>query len=570
MSNIVSLHPPKEEATPLTTTLTDFIELLKLDKMTVQGEKGRVKTWKDISLNSLDLTTLAMDPISVHEDKMFFASTFEGAAALCTQILVHDIPELSAFGATLYDGHMLYVSLSEFNTRINNKNACAQWLRNGCAANAAYTLGMEYETQWTAVDPQHVREILHSPEIGLIWWDADPQHDAYRYFSALQQLCAPLDKDIPHITACDLSKGSINEDWSSVLQAWNAFHQSSAWNTRLTQKDGIDVAGRLLGEMLNTITQENLEERFIQLILRTFIPHLDDDQTVKIAPVVATILNTKGKIANLVEGLVAVTKPLDYAHEFQNNHIWKTSLAHTWYGRFLDSKDDRDQAVALAAYASLSGEHAHQLRLLLNSLDTSNFSHEHLNVLSQTEPQTIQWNQYTTPDDGSVVNNLLSDYKCLLAQRKGSTALAPSDYMQNIIDLIERGWVGFNADLKNPQVQKMWMDAFMMTHLGYSDDPNVEKKVPALLAATQNHAPDFASHLFISLLHHKNYSLLMKPRTTQMLLEAGANWNTSLHEKTLAQEVAECDYMPITLKIEARRAILDHNRNKTVVQLLKK
>lgn len=569
MTNIVSLHTPKEEIKPLIATLNDFVELLKLDPLTVQGKKGRAKTWKEIPLNSLYLTTLAMDPISVHEDKMYFASTFEGAAALCTQVLVHDIPELSVFGATLYDGHMLYVSLSEFNTRINNKNSCTQWLREGCGANAAHALGMQYQTQWTAVDPQNVRKILRSSEVDFIWWDADPQQDAYRYFSAITQLCAPLDQDIVHINVSELNKGFSNEEWQSVLNAWSAFHQSSEWNARLIKKDGIEVAARLLGDMLNTITQENLEERFIQLILRTFTPDLEEDEKVKIAPVVATILNTKEKIKNLIEGLIAVNKPLDYAHELQRNHVWRTSLAYTWYGRFLDSKDDRDQAVALAAYASLSGK-MDQFRVLLNSLNRSNFSHEHLNVLSQTAPQVIPWNHYTNPDDGSVVNNLLTDYKYLLAQCKDSAALNPSDHMQNIIDLIESGWVGFNTDLKNPQVQKMWMDAFMMTHLGYSDDPEVVKKVPMLLSATQRQAPDFASHLFISLLHHKNYSLLMTPRTTKMLFDAGANWSTALHEKTLAQEVVECDYMPMVLKIEARRAILEHNRNKIVVQLLKK
>lgn len=569
MTNVVPLHAPKDERTQVTATLDDFIELLKLDELTVKGEKGRVKTWKDISLNSLHLTTLAMDPISVHNDQMYFASTFEGAAALCTQILVHDIPELSAFGATLYDGHMLYVSLSEFNTRINNKNACTQWLRNGCGANAAYALGMEYETQWTAVDPQNVREILHAPEIDLFWWHADPQHDAYRYFSAIQQLCAPLDKDVPHVETCDLSKGYLNEEWQSVLNAWNAFHQSSAWNTRLTQKDGIQTAGRLLGEMLNTITQQNLEERFIQLVLRTFTPHLDNDEAVKIAPVVAEILKTKRQIMRLVDGLVAINKPLEYAHDYQNTNIWRTSLTYAWYGRFLDTQDQRDQAIALAAAISSSGKNENQFRALLNSLDCTTFTHEQLNVLSQTEAHVVPWNQYTA-DNGMVLNNLLSDYKYLLAQRKDTTTFTPSNYMQNIIDLIDNGWLGFNSDLKIPQVQKMWTDAFMMTEQGYSDDPDVAKKVPLLLSTTQRQAPDFASHLFISLLHHKNYSLLMTARTTKMLFDAGANWNTALYEKTLAQEVVDCDHMPITLKIEARRAIQEHNRNKTVVQLVKK
>lgn len=312
-----------------------------------------------------------------------------------------------------------------------------------------------------------------------------------------------------------------------------------------------------------------MEERFVQLILRNFTPHLDNDGAVKIAPVVAKILNTKQQIRRLVDGLVSINKLLEYAHDFQNTQVWKTALTYAWYGHFLGTQDQRDQAIALAAAIPSARKDQNQFRALLGSLDCTNFTHEHLNVLSQTEAHAVPWNQYTA-DDGTVVNNLLSDYKHLLAQGHDLTTFTPSNYMQNIIDLIDNGWLGFNSDLKIPQVQKMWMDAFMMTDQGYSDDPEVAKKVPMLLSVTQKHAPDFASHLFISLLHHKNYSLLMTPRTTKMLFDAGANWKTDLHEKTLAQEVVDCDYMPITLKVEVRRAIIEHNRNKTVVQLVKK
>ena len=348
MTNIIPLHPVKKPSSSI--LMDDFVALLKLEESTVRGEKSRTNVWKDVIFNAYSLPVLAMDPLCVHNEKIYFASTFEGAAALCTQIFVHDLPQLSAFGPALYDGHMLYVSLSEFNARIINKNSCAQWLRDGCGAIAAHALGMVRETQWVHVDAQKVREIMHAPQIDVSWWDANPHRDAYRYFSAIKHMCAPLEENIPEISPCDLNAGVVNQEWQSALNAWNAFHQSSEWNTRLTQKSGFREAGRLLGNILKTIEQENLEERFIQLAMRTFTPYLSQDENLKVAPIAAKVVNTKQKITRLVQGLTTISKALERAHLWQNKTVWHQALAYSLYGRCLADGVPHNLALAGAAY----------------------------------------------------------------------------------------------------------------------------------------------------------------------------------------------------------------------------
>lgn len=79
-----------------------------------------------------------------------------------------------------------------------------------------------------------------------------------------------------------------------------------------------------------------------------------------------------------------------------------------------------------------------------------------------------------------------------------TATLADFVELLNLNELTVQGEKGLVNTWKGISL-KMWTDAFMMTEQGYSDDPEVVKKVPMLLSATQTQAPDFASHLFISL-----------------------------------------------------------------------
>lgn len=157
-----------------TVPLAAFGEYLKISEDTQNGIKNRLNMPSELMEFAYNLPMLAMDELTQTDGVIHLAHTFEGAAALCSLVLVHDNDELAALGGSLFDGHALLVSLSELNTHIEKGvEHMRKWLRDGCGACAAQALGLQRDTLWTHAPVHMVRPIMQ--KIGVVGWNPNAQ-----------------------------------------------------------------------------------------------------------------------------------------------------------------------------------------------------------------------------------------------------------------------------------------------------------------------------------------------------------------------------------------------------------
>lgn len=555
--NIVQLHRNDGMS------IEDFTKTLNLTSLTLEGKKNRVNTWREIVRSGYALPVMAMDEMTDIEGQTYFASTFEGAAALSTVLTVHDNPDLSAFGSAFFDGHMLWVSLPELTKQSLSEVDMVQWLRDGCGACAAHALGIERETSWTYVDPKDLTPILRGLDVNETFWNPNPAQDAYRYSSALEKLCSPLQESIPVVQPCVLDSGVVNQEWATVLSAWDTFHASKEWNTRRTNKSGALEVGRLLGNVLNTVEADNMQEHFVRLVVRAFSPDMTEDEKIRAAKVAAKAVETKQQVMSIVNALSTSNMDERLAKKIASEDVHRTLLKYIWYGRYLDSNDQRDLMVSVAiSIKDASGE---MERKLSDYLATASgvYTSEQLNILTQYQTFVLRKIDGET-NDGSVVKNLLSDSLCVKRPSNKPLQLSPLEHVQTLVRWVDKHGLGFNSDFNNKQISDSWN--YLMYCMDESEDQRVREMFPALVKAGQKHDINFPSNLCAVLMEANVFNNPM----VDCLFENGANWNYKLHEKTLAQLVSEEACANFTLKTQARRALQENGLPENVIPFARK
>lgn len=537
--NVVSLHQNK------VISIADFEQTLDLSDLTLAGQKNRLNTWSEISNCGYTLPIMAMDNMTNIDGQCYFASTFEGAAALSTLLTVHDHPEISALGPAIFDGHVLWLSLPELVKRSFNEMEMVAFLRDGCGACAAHALGIERPTSWTYVDPERLRPIVDAMDVGNDIWAPNPAQDAYRYASALQHLCAPL-QDIPIIEQSVLDSGVVNQEWGSVLNAWNTFHTSKEWNTRLAQKSGATEVGRLLGNLLNMVESPNTQELFVQLVVRTFTFGMSQDEKIQVIKTADNIVEQQEQIESIVNALSTSNQSNCFAQTLAGSRVRQNMLKYIWYGRYLNSNDERDLMVSVAT--SVTGSPKDMKSELATLLATASgiYSADQIDILTQYHTAVLQKID-SEPDDGQLVKNILCDFRYISVARDEPWRLSALEHMQTLVRLIDERGLGFNANFDVKQTSDLW--SMLMHQINKISDKDVTALFSNLIRAGQKHDDHFASHLCAVLLKKNTFNTEM----VNCLFEHGADWNYAPHDKTLAQLILEKSSTTLALKTQARR-----------------
>lgn len=522
-------------------------------------------------VHSRALPIIAMDAMCQTDDNIHFAYTFEGAAALCTRLMVHNNPDLAALGGAIFDGHGLLVSFDELKKQFStNWYDARQWLREGCGACAAQALGAQRDPSphWTYVSSEQLRPILDTEEMGFILWRPNAQQDAYRYTTAIEKLSGGLVGKFPSAPEVALDSGSVNKQWATVLSAWDHFHNSKEWNAIRTQKSGNSEIGRLLGKTLDAITFPSLQERFVHLVVREFAQTLSTQDCIQIVKSAITPnVTTKGDIASMVNAISSITSPIAVTQQQEIEHAWHKIVALSWYARYTQSQDPADVMVASAIQMSgnedKEGKEILQ-RMMDDHFQSHSYSQDQLNALSQYAPRAFyNKNVLNTPDDGATVYNMLKQMKCLvLTPREHSFQLQAHEFIPMITQCVKNGWGGYNLDIRNQANQINWGKLVTLTTL-HNDNTH---QLPELFAAANSHNPDFASDLCACLMS-ANYE---KSEVIQMLIDSGVNWEQQWGGKSLAQLVFANPNMPLSIKTQARRALQETGLDDNIVPFAKK
>lgn len=542
--SIVELFPSTHES------LDGFAKHLGISDETQNGAKNPLNVPSELMEFAYNLPMLAMDELTQNDGRIDLAHTFEGAAALCSLVLVHDNPELATLGPALFDGHALLVSLPELNTQMDKGvDHMHTWLRDGCGACAAHALGMQRDTAWTYVSSETLRPIMG--KLGVVGWKPNAQQDAHRFASALSQLSA---LDAPNVEACVLDSGVINEEWATVLRAWSDFHTSAEWNALRTQKGGLSEIGRLVGKTINSLQTRILDHRFIQVVVRAFTNRLTEADKIAVSYAAAQNVENTEQIENIINAMSSITGDTSIAHKHKNEDLWKEMAAHCYYARFLQSGDPADQIAALALYINnFNDDHDGLRKMLLDNVAPHTYTAHHIQILAGHQPQTLLKIDLPAPDDGTLVQHIFGK-------------MAPLELPQHMTfftHLIKTGWGGFNLELTTPANQKGWLELLVLSN--WYGEPGLQH-LPDLFAAANTHAPHFTTQL-CSLLMNGEYDNLP---ITQMLIDAGVDWNGIWREKSLAQLVFANPNIPLSIKTQARRALQESGLSENVVPFTRK
>lgn len=556
--SIVELFPSTHES------LDGFAKHLGISDETKNGAKNPLNVPSELMEFAYNLPMLAMDELTQNDGRIDLAHTFEGAAALCSLVLVHDNPELATLGPALFDGHALLVSLPELNTQMDKGvDHMHTWLRDGCGACAAHALGIQRDTAWTYVSSETLRSIMD--KLGVVGWKPNAQQDAHRFASALSELSA---LEAPNVEACVLDSGVINEEWATVLRAWSDFHTSAEWNALRTQKGGLSEIGRLVGKTINSLQTRILDHRFIKVVVRAFTNRLTEDDKIAVSYAAAQNVENTEQIENIINAMSSITGDPSIAHEQKNEDLWKEMAAHCYYARFLQSGDPADQIAGLAlCIGDFNDDHDGLRKMLLDNVAPHTYTAQHIQILARHQPHTLLKIDLPAPDDGTVVQCLfdkMSDVAFASVDVvKSALKINVPDYFSLLTGLVEQGWGGFNLDMGSLKNQKTWL---RFLYLSKAKGEPAVKHLPTLFAAANRHNPDFASDLCACLMNaeYDNSDI------TQMLINSGVNWNHVRQEKSLAQLVFANPNMPLPIKTQARRALQESGLPENIVPFARK
>lgn len=548
-----------------TVSLDVFAQHLKISHETKSGIKNLLNMPGELMEFAYNLPILAMDELTQNDGRIDLAYTFEGAAALCSLVLVHDNEELAALGGALFDGHALLISLPELNTQLEKGVEHMQrWLRDGCGACAAQALGLQRDTSWTYAPVQKVRPIMQKN--GVVGWSPNAQQDAYRFASAISQLSGGL--DAPNVPSCVLDSGVANEEWASVLRAWEQFHSSKEWNAIRTQKAGLSEIGRLLGKTINSLETRILDHRFIQVVVRAFTNRLTEADKIAVSYSAAENVDNTEQIENIISAMGSITGDTSITHEQQHEDLWKEMTAHCCYARFLQNGNLADLIAGLALYID-DFKHDHDVlrKALLDNVGQHTYTQHHIEILARYQPHTLLKIDLPTPDDGTVVQCMfekMSDVAFASVDVvKSALKITVPDYFTLLTGLVEQGWGGFNLDLGLLNNQKVWL---RFLNLSRAKGEPATKHLPALFAAANTHAPHFSTHL-CAILMNAEYD---NSAITQMLIDSGVDWNYTRQQKSLAQLMFANPNMPLPIKTQARRALQENGLPENVIPFARK
>ena len=526
---------------PNTQKLQKRIENPSTLKRVREGVKNSFGVWDPWQDMAYDVMALALDPVSENNQKMWFASTWEGAAAQASSVFVHDIPELSALGPCITDGHALLVSRDEMERRLLNQSQLRNWLREGAGLCAALALPQlapaQHPVSWTAISPDQVTSILATQPQStrlLECYSPNPSQDAWRYASAITFLCQPNDtwfEQASSVPDIELNSSWANHDWKESLLPIMELQNSFVWRHREFKNPTTDDLYRFL-----TLIQKNDLPSFMETRLMSHVlawnPDIPQEQRIEVAKKCASDKNiTRQQIANLVDALSG--------YSLNPNQRLRSQFDHALFDVFrqyyaLSNTLSPTPTARLMTWVSylekVSGDEKQDVIKIIvrDAAHCGPYTHQELGLIAQKVPAAIQAAIRATPNVGPVIvtDPLTGNASDLFGVAVNymhhiddvDSGFTSSSYVNMLVDLLHSNQASISVNPDPDDVFGAWDMLKLRMDASSKDHINNWKKI---VSAAQSQNPQFATQLLgcWSLCH----SCAPAPYMLETLIDQGAD-----------------------------------------------
>lgn len=484
--------------------------------------KGILNVHAEVSKIGRLLPSLACDPltISAHEQGISVApaSTFTGAAALCSRVVVHDLPTLNDLGCVA-DGHMLWVPQNYVREILRkSQEDVVAWMQEGVSLCANMALGRDFQsTHWNAVTTERMRVLLQDMPDVLEHWAPDPTQDRARYQSALNYCGVEQHSIKQHNIEQQWNSGDANVVWGEILNTLETTRNHQQWTNQRVAMKGVTEIGKLLAQLANEL-EGSLLKRTIWTTLSHVCPAMDHQQLKSIFSAVVDNTFADSDVNTVMDALVSWQVACDLYQEhgtvraLDANHseTCREILNRVWYAQWKDQPTPSNQLMALATATRHEEECSNEALKLCGRI---NFSSQDIVDLAHAAPQLLlealkSSNPHPTSDIFKVVaDNVLKswDHSKNCAQ-----------FANTLIALIDKGWATHSTDLDpkymwegtNEQMDRGLSWVGVVEELAFQDECENSKALatqwPRLIDAALKHNPKFATQALWLLCEHND------------------------------------------------------------------
>lgn len=484
-------------------------KLLENDLHASTEPKGVLNVYSEVSTIGRLLPGLACDPLTIaaneHGVKVDLASTFIGAAALCSRVVVHDIAALNELGCVV-DGHVLWVPQQFLREQLRkSEEDMVAWMQDGVSLCANTALGRTFvSSQWTVVKPEDMRVVLQQVSSEVFeYWAPNSAQDRARYQSALQYCGVEQ-----HTVDARWDSGDANVVWNDIFHTLETTRNHQQWTNQRASLKGTAEIGKLLARLANEL-EGSLLKRTMWATLSQVCPAMDDQQMRSIfsALVENTFedTDTYTVMSALVDWVVKCemdqqmgkTSALDTSHSETCQQI----LNRLCYAQWKDQPTASNQLMALATATKHIEECTKEALKLCARI---NFTSQDIVDLSKVAPQLLlEAFKISTPAPISDIFVPVAESLGLKKTWDNSNNCA--QFANTLLALMDKGWAKDAADLDpkhmwegtDEQINRGLSWVLMVEELAFEDEMESSKALatqwPRLVDAALKLNSNFAT-----------------------------------------------------------------------------
>lgn len=528
MTNIISFPSAKSSTWAL----------LENDLHASDEPKGLLNVYAEVTTVGRLLPSLACDPLTVSTSeeglRVNMASTFTGAVALCSRVVVHDLAALNPLGCVV-DGHVLWVP-QQYVRELMRKGEedLVAWMQDGVSLCANMALGRDtHSNNWNTITPEQMRVVLSdTPEV-FEHWAPNPDQDCARYQSALQY-CGVEE----HAVEALWDSGDANVAWGEIFQTLETTRNHQQWANQRASIKGAPEIGKLLARLTNEL-EGALLKRTIWTTLSHMCPAMDDQQlkSIFLAVVEHTFADsdTYSVMSALVDWKIECEtyQKMGKMHPLGASHseTCKKILNRLCYTQWKDHPTPSNQLMALATATEHEEECSEEALKLCARI---NFSSQDIVDLADVAPQLLL-EAFKTSSPPPISDIFVTVADSLGLKKTWDNSNNCAQFANTLIALMEKGWATQSTNLDaqlmydgtDEQIHCGLSWVMMVEELAFEDEIETTKALatqwPRLVDAALIHNPEFATQALWLLCEHDAVPSVVY----ETLIAKGANLQTS-------------------------------------------
>lgn len=499
--------------------------------------KGVLNVYAEVTTVGRLLPSLACDPLTISTSEqgvsVNLASTFTGAVALCSRVLVHDLPALNSLGCVA-DGHVLWVPQHHLRELLRKgEEELIAWMQDGVSLCAHIALGRAHQsTHWNTITPEQMRVVLNDTADVFEHWAPNRAQDCARYQSALQY-CGVEE----HTVEALWDSGDANVAWSEIFNTLETTRNHQQWTNQRVAIKGAPEIGKLLARLTNEL-EGDLLKRTIWTTLSGVCPAMDDQQLKSVFLAVVDHTFADSDVNTVMSALVDWKVECDAYQETgkmdslgaRHSETCERMLNRLCYAQWKDHPTPSNQLMALATATEHTEECSEEALKLCARI---NFSSQDIVDMAHVAPQLLleAFKSSNPPPTADLFVAVADSFLKNPWDHSNNCA----QFANTLLALMEKGWATQSTNL---DAQLMWEGTdeqihcglswvFMVEELAFQDELETSKALaiqwPRLVDAALKHNAEFATQMLWLLCEHDTVPSVVY----ETLIAKGANLQTS-------------------------------------------